>query len=200
MIPQTEAQRLLPSRALQISGDIGEAHWLMFERSEAGFPWPFLTILVFCLSRSLSALVYLRLAMLQFSVLFFPSFGRQRGFSDCRYGTPIFWVCSSLQRSAARRPRPTWPMTGFPKPSRHPYHLSSISSRRMRYPRRPLLPFLQLRRFIDFRVVPVLMQTDQVLRRQLKSFFLPGAFIACEKKFPGCRSLSSFQQSRAPRI
>jgi hypothetical protein len=46
MAPQTEAQRWLLSRALQISGDIEEAHWLMFERSEAGFPWPFLTILV----------------------------------------------------------------------------------------------------------------------------------------------------------
>jgi hypothetical protein len=49
MAPQTEAQRLLLSRALQISGEIEEAHWLMFERSEAGFPWPFLTILVFWL-------------------------------------------------------------------------------------------------------------------------------------------------------
>jgi hypothetical protein len=47
--PQTEAQWWLLSRALQISGDIEEAHWLMFERSEAGFPWPFLTILVFWL-------------------------------------------------------------------------------------------------------------------------------------------------------
>src|ERR1700731_1876953 len=47
MAPQAEAQRWLLSRALQISGDIAEAHWLMFDRSEAGFPWPFLTILVF---------------------------------------------------------------------------------------------------------------------------------------------------------
>jgi hypothetical protein len=49
MVPQTEAQRSLLSRALQISGDIAEAHWQMFERTEAGFPWPFLTILVFWL-------------------------------------------------------------------------------------------------------------------------------------------------------
>jgi hypothetical protein len=49
MAPQTEAQRWLLSRALQISGDIAEARWLMFERTEAGFPWPFLTILVFWL-------------------------------------------------------------------------------------------------------------------------------------------------------
>jgi len=46
MAPQTEAQRSLLSSALQVSGDIAEAHWLMFERSEAGFPWPFLMILV----------------------------------------------------------------------------------------------------------------------------------------------------------
>jgi hypothetical protein len=49
MTPQTEAQRWLLARALQVSGDIEEAHWLMSERSEAGFPWPFLTILVFWL-------------------------------------------------------------------------------------------------------------------------------------------------------
>jgi hypothetical protein len=45
MSPQAEAQRWLLSRALQISGDIAEARWQMFERTEA--PWPFLTILVF---------------------------------------------------------------------------------------------------------------------------------------------------------
>jgi hypothetical protein len=63
--PQTETQRWLLSRALQISGDIAEAHWLMFERSEAGFPWPFL-ILVFCLVAS----VCWRLGMPPFFVLF----------------------------------------------------------------------------------------------------------------------------------
>jgi hypothetical protein len=46
LTPQTEAQRLLLARALQVSGDIAEARWLMFARSEAGFPWPFLAILV----------------------------------------------------------------------------------------------------------------------------------------------------------
>jgi hypothetical protein len=99
------------------------------------------------------------------------SFGRQRGFSDCRYGTPIYWVCSSLQRSAARRPRPTWPMTGFPKPSRHPYHLSSIFSRRMRYTRGPYFRSCSS----IFASFPS-SSNRSGLRRQLKSFFLPGAF------------------------
>ena len=106
MVPQTEAQRLLLSRALQISGDIEEAHWLMFERSEAGFPWPFLTILVFWLVTLIVSFGLLRLATLQFSVLFssahFQSPARR---SDRRYGAPIFRLCSSLQRSAAGRPR-----------------------------------------------------------------------------------------------
>jgi hypothetical protein len=70
MVPHTEAQRWLLSRALQISGDIEEAHWLMFERSEAGFPWPFLIIWCFGLSHYLSALVCWRLAMPPFFVLF----------------------------------------------------------------------------------------------------------------------------------
>jgi hypothetical protein len=46
LTPQTEAQRGLLARALQVSGDIAEARWLMLARSEAGFPWLFLTILV----------------------------------------------------------------------------------------------------------------------------------------------------------
>src|SRR3984893_4537819 len=37
MAPQTAAQRWLLSRACQITGEIEEAHWLVFERSEAGF-------------------------------------------------------------------------------------------------------------------------------------------------------------------
>ena len=46
LAPQTEVQRGLQASALQISGDIAEAHWLLFATNEAGFPWPFLTILV----------------------------------------------------------------------------------------------------------------------------------------------------------
>jgi hypothetical protein len=46
LTPQTEAQHWLLSRALQVSGDIAESRWLMFARNEAGFPWPFLAILV----------------------------------------------------------------------------------------------------------------------------------------------------------
>jgi len=45
LTPQTEAQRWLLARALQVGGDVAEAHWLMFARNEAGFPRPFLTIL-----------------------------------------------------------------------------------------------------------------------------------------------------------
>jgi hypothetical protein len=46
LTPQTEAQRWLLARALQVSSDIAESRWLLFARSEAGFPWPFLAILV----------------------------------------------------------------------------------------------------------------------------------------------------------
>ena len=45
LTPQTEAQRWLLARALQVGGGVAEAHWLMFARNEAGFPRPFLTIL-----------------------------------------------------------------------------------------------------------------------------------------------------------
>jgi hypothetical protein len=47
--PDTNAQRLLQSRALQVSGDIAEAHWLVTETVGDGLPWPFLAVLVFWL-------------------------------------------------------------------------------------------------------------------------------------------------------
>jgi hypothetical protein len=47
--PDTNAQRLLQSRALQVSGDIAEAHWLLTETVGDGLPWPFLAVLVFWL-------------------------------------------------------------------------------------------------------------------------------------------------------
>ena len=40
--PDTNAQRLLQSRALQVSGDIAEAHWLLTETVGDGLPWAFL--------------------------------------------------------------------------------------------------------------------------------------------------------------
>jgi hypothetical protein len=47
--PDTNARRLLQSRALQVSGDIAEAHWLLTETSGDGLPWAFLAVLVFWL-------------------------------------------------------------------------------------------------------------------------------------------------------
>jgi hypothetical protein len=45
----TNAQRLLQARALQVSGDIAEAHWLLTETVGSGLPWAFLAVLVFWL-------------------------------------------------------------------------------------------------------------------------------------------------------
>jgi hypothetical protein len=47
--PDTNARRLLQSRALQISGDIAEAHWLLTTTAEGGLPLAFLVVLVFWL-------------------------------------------------------------------------------------------------------------------------------------------------------
>jgi hypothetical protein len=47
--PDTNAQRLLQSRALQVSGDIAEAHWMLTETGGDGLPWAFLAVLVFWL-------------------------------------------------------------------------------------------------------------------------------------------------------
>jgi hypothetical protein len=48
--PDTEAKRLLQSRALEVSGQIAEAHWLLIEKGGEGPPWAFLAILVFWLA------------------------------------------------------------------------------------------------------------------------------------------------------
>jgi hypothetical protein len=48
--PATDAQRWLQSRALEISGEIAEAHWMLLETGGEGLPWAFLTILVFWLA------------------------------------------------------------------------------------------------------------------------------------------------------
>ncbi|UVK37880.1 DUF4239 domain-containing protein [Mesorhizobium sp. AR10] len=47
--PQTDAQRSIQARALQVSGQIAEAHWLLIEARGEGLPWAFLAILVFWL-------------------------------------------------------------------------------------------------------------------------------------------------------
>lgn len=46
LTPQTEAQRLLQARALQVGGDIAEARWLRTETELGGFPTPFLAVLI----------------------------------------------------------------------------------------------------------------------------------------------------------
>jgi hypothetical protein len=48
--PDTEAKRLLQARALEVSGQIAEAHWLLVEKGGEGPPWAFLAILVFWLA------------------------------------------------------------------------------------------------------------------------------------------------------
>ena len=48
--PKDDAQRSLQARAIEVSGMIAEAHWLLVETGEEGLPWAFLTVLVFWLS------------------------------------------------------------------------------------------------------------------------------------------------------
>ncbi|MCL4500241.1 MAG: hypothetical protein M1438_00095 [Deltaproteobacteria bacterium] len=51
LTPQTDAQRWLQSRAMQVSGDIAEGRWLLIEQmGQSSFPKPFIVILVFWLS------------------------------------------------------------------------------------------------------------------------------------------------------
>lgn len=50
LIPEVEAKRLLQSRALEVSGKIAEAHWLLVEQEGEEPPWAFLAILVFWLA------------------------------------------------------------------------------------------------------------------------------------------------------
>jgi hypothetical protein len=46
LVPQTEAQRALQQRALQLSGDLAEARWVRAESEVGGFPTPFLAVLI----------------------------------------------------------------------------------------------------------------------------------------------------------
>lgn len=48
--PQNDAQRWLKSTALQITGDMAGARWLVFEQTGSAIQWPFLTILIFWLA------------------------------------------------------------------------------------------------------------------------------------------------------
>jgi hypothetical protein len=48
--PATQPQRLLQARAIEVSGQIAEAHWLLVEEGSEGPPGAFLAILVFWLA------------------------------------------------------------------------------------------------------------------------------------------------------
>jgi len=48
--PQTDAQRALKDRAIQISTDVAQARLLLFEQSDDAIPMPFLAVLVFWLT------------------------------------------------------------------------------------------------------------------------------------------------------
>lgn len=48
--PETDAQRLLQNRAIEVSGNVAEAHWLVVEHGDEDLPFAFLIILVFWLS------------------------------------------------------------------------------------------------------------------------------------------------------
>lgn len=50
LTPATEPQRLLQARALEVSGLLAEAHWMLVETSSEGLPTAFLVILVFWLA------------------------------------------------------------------------------------------------------------------------------------------------------
>ena len=50
LVPATEPQRLLQARALEVSGLLAEAHWMLVESRSEGLPTAFLIILVFWLA------------------------------------------------------------------------------------------------------------------------------------------------------
>jgi hypothetical protein len=50
LCPLNDAQRWLKSTALQLTGEIAEARWLVLAPATTGIEWPFLIILVFWLT------------------------------------------------------------------------------------------------------------------------------------------------------
>ncbi|SDR23486.1 Protein of unknown function [Rhizobiales bacterium GAS191] len=50
LAPQNDNQRSLQASALQISGDIAEARWLLLQEIRGSIQWPFLAVLVFWLA------------------------------------------------------------------------------------------------------------------------------------------------------
>ncbi len=71
--PQTEAQRSLKSRAIQVSTDLAQKRLLLFEQGDSSIPMPFLAVLVFWLTiifASFSLFSRLNMAVIGGFVLF----------------------------------------------------------------------------------------------------------------------------------
>jgi len=49
LTPHKESQRLILAQALQISGELAQAHWLVTEEMRSSLPTPFLVVLIFWL-------------------------------------------------------------------------------------------------------------------------------------------------------
>ncbi|KQV80018.1 DUF4239 domain-containing protein [Rhizobium sp. Root1220] len=50
LVPHDDAQKLIRDRAIEVSGQIAEAHWLVVEAGNEGLPTAFLVVLVFWLA------------------------------------------------------------------------------------------------------------------------------------------------------
>jgi hypothetical protein len=50
LVPKTDAQRAMQSRAIQAAENIAQTRLLMFEQSGGSISWPFLTVLIFWIS------------------------------------------------------------------------------------------------------------------------------------------------------
>ncbi|MBY5870308.1 DUF4239 domain-containing protein [Rhizobium leguminosarum] len=50
LLPRGSVQHFLQARALEVSGMMAEAHWLLVESGKEGLPWAFVTVLVCWLS------------------------------------------------------------------------------------------------------------------------------------------------------
>lgn len=48
--PQDEVHRLIQTRALEVSGNVAEGHWLQIESADQGLPWGFVVVLVYWLA------------------------------------------------------------------------------------------------------------------------------------------------------
>ncbi|WP_160003882.1 DUF4239 domain-containing protein [Rhizobium sp. 18055] len=48
--PQDQVHRLIQTRALEVSGNLAEGHWLQVESADEGLPWGFMIVLVYWLA------------------------------------------------------------------------------------------------------------------------------------------------------